>query len=130
MLEDLGGDDREEGFVAGHGGRGAGDEVAGHTGEEGVFGEHFNDMTGAGFGEVKGRAGEIPGAGGDVVEGVKFVAGGFVRGEEVKVGVAAEIGDEKIAEAPGGREGVATRVRVGGDHSVKPFSGLKSSAKW
>ena len=130
MLEDLGGDDREEGFVAGHGGGGAGNEVAGHTGEESVFGEHFNNVAGTGFGEVKGRAGEIPGAGGDVVEGVKFVAGGFVGGEEVEVGVAAEIGDEKIAEAPGGREGVATRVRVGSNHSVKPFSGLKSSAKW
>ena len=130
MLEDLGGDDGEESFVAGHSGGGAGDEVTGHTGEEGVFGEHFNNVAGAGFGEVERCAREIPGAGGDVVEGVKFVAGGFVGGEEVEVGVAVEIGDEKIAEAPGGREGIATGVRVGGNHSVKPFSGLKSSAKW
>ena len=78
MLEDLGSNDGKEGFVAGHGGGGAGDEVAGHAGEEGVLREELDDVAGAGFGEVEAGAGELPSAGGMVVEGVEFVAGGFV----------------------------------------------------
>ena len=49
VLEDLGSDNHKEGLVAGHHGPAATDEMTDHASEEGIFGEHFVNMSVAGF---------------------------------------------------------------------------------